>query len=850
MAKTDPIRYQEKAARSIDKLGEPNSMIKIGDLFAEPKNGDVLADPRRLFTTLNRHERFKRPSDEQGEVLDKWYSRRTDRDVTIKMNTGSGKTLVGLLILASSLSEKLGPAIYVVPDNFLARQVIREAQDIGIRVTDNEHDAEFLRGESVLVVNIKKLFNGRSVFGVHKTEIPIGTIVIDDAHACLEDVQEQFTINIPSSNPLFKDIISKIDTSINDYDPIKLTRIKNGDPAATLEVPYWIWKEKSEQIYISLLNSVDTGDLGFKIPLIIDILNICQCVLNGKELEISPRYIPADVIPAFFNAERKIFMTATLANDGVLVSHLQADAEMVKDPIRPGGVGDIGVRMIIAPQELNSDYTRDELVSLAQQAASQVNVLVIVPSNAAAEVWKNGGATFLDRTNLYEGIEKLRSGHHGITVIANKYDGIDLPGESCQLLIIDGLPQHSGLIQGVNATAIEGTRSSKIGVVQTLEQGMGRGVRSGEDFCGVVLFGNRIVRTINLPETFNHFTEATQIQFEVARKLAKQLAESEGKVDNSKLMEALRFSFEKNEDWRTGSKREIARADSYKVAFIEEFLPETRRAFDLARSKRWEPAFDVLQGCADKLEDGLEKGYVLYQAAEVMYHLDVKKSFDILRSASTLNRHLVKPPEGLEYKRISAPMDQAAACQAYMVQFIDGNQLTHWLRILIDDLDWNPQQTKRFEQAVQDLGRFLGFGSDRPEQDTRKGPDNLWATQADLFLVIECKSGAISNEISKGDLNQLSSSMNWFGEHYPPNSKALPIIIHPSHNRASDAFPPTGALVIDRAKLASLRTELLSYGRALASNENYKNINKISERLQQHGLFHKIFIERFTCKIK
>ena len=35
------------------------------------------------------------------------------------MNTGGGKTVVGLLMLKSCLNEGVGPAVYVTPDNYL-----------------------------------------------------------------------------------------------------------------------------------------------------------------------------------------------------------------------------------------------------------------------------------------------------------------------------------------------------------------------------------------------------------------------------------------------------------------------------------------------------------------------------------------------------------------------------------------------------------------------------------------------------------------------------------------------------------------------------------------------------------
>lgn len=61
------------------------------------------------------------------------------------MNTGSGKTLVALLILQSCLNEGVGPALYVVPDKFLVEQVKTQADALGIKVTDTENDLDYQR---------------------------------------------------------------------------------------------------------------------------------------------------------------------------------------------------------------------------------------------------------------------------------------------------------------------------------------------------------------------------------------------------------------------------------------------------------------------------------------------------------------------------------------------------------------------------------------------------------------------------------------------------------------------------------------------------------------------------------
>lgn len=130
---------------------------------------DTIINPRELFSALpHKDSKYQYPRDVQGQVWQKWYEKRDDKNIVLKMNTGSGKTVVGLLILKSSLNEKKSPAVYVVPDNFLIQQVINEAKLLGIAVTDDVSSINFRRGKEILVCNIHKLINGKSVFGVNE----------------------------------------------------------------------------------------------------------------------------------------------------------------------------------------------------------------------------------------------------------------------------------------------------------------------------------------------------------------------------------------------------------------------------------------------------------------------------------------------------------------------------------------------------------------------------------------------------------------------------------------------------------------------------------------------------------
>src|SRR5262245_50839045 len=140
--------------------------IDFSDMLDE--DDEIVLHPRDIFFTLDRASNFSFPRDIQTEVWNRWFDegRRDNPDNVIKLNVGSGKTLVGLLLLQSSLNEGKGPALYVSPNNQLLQQVIQEAEALDIAVTDDPRDADYAAGEKICAVNVYKLFNGKSVFGV------------------------------------------------------------------------------------------------------------------------------------------------------------------------------------------------------------------------------------------------------------------------------------------------------------------------------------------------------------------------------------------------------------------------------------------------------------------------------------------------------------------------------------------------------------------------------------------------------------------------------------------------------------------------------------------------------------
>lgn len=90
-------------------------------------------------------------------------------------------------------------------------------------------------------------------------------------------------------------------------------------------------------------------------------METCDCIITASAIEISPKGIDLDKISSLEEASRRIYMSATLADDSVFVSALGLDTEDMKNIITPENANDMGDRLIIFPKYVNSDISEIEI---------------------------------------------------------------------------------------------------------------------------------------------------------------------------------------------------------------------------------------------------------------------------------------------------------------------------------------------------------------------------------------------------------------------------------------------------------------------------------------------------------
>jgi len=477
---------------------------------------------------LDIYDRLDRASDKgplrpaQVAVLDEWHKEsRNKRDLILKLNTGQGKTLIGLLMLQSKMNENEGSALYLCPNNLLVNQTIVQAKQFGIScvTTDGDLPDEFLDGKSILVTSVHKLFNGWSKFKLGPQSIPVENIVIDDAHACIDSIKDSYTIKLPSDHQAYVEILELFSTSLEEQGAGTYADIRRKDFGAFLPVPYWDWIDRNAEVVRILSKYVSSNDsIRFAWPLVKDILRDCLCVISGNSLEISPYRAPLQMFGSYYKAKHRIFMSATITDDSFLIKGLGLSEETVNSPLIYKDEKWSGEKMILIPSMIHSSLTDTEIVNLFAKPFPdrKFGIVILCPSFDSATIWKAAGAYVANKADIQSRVEMLRKRIYGETlVVVNRYDGIDLPDDTCRILVMDSKPFSEDLLDRYIEACREGSEVVAVKTARIIEQGLGRSVRGEKDFSVIILTGSDLIRCVKTRDARKYFSNQTRTQIEI-----------------------------------------------------------------------------------------------------------------------------------------------------------------------------------------------------------------------------------------------------------------------------------------------------------------------------------------------
>lgn len=757
------------------------------------KNPEKKIHPVEIYKDLDRKAEAGPLRDVQEEILNNWFENyQSERDVVLKLHTGQGKTLIGLLILQSILNQGKGPSIYICPNMHLVNQTIEQAKKFGIAfclMDGTDIPSEFLDSKKILICHVQKMFHGYSKFGLNNKSIHAGAIILDDSHACIDAIKEAFTIRIPlSDTSLYPKFIEIFGDSLEKQGQGTFADIILGEFGAILPIPYWDWIDKCSHVTNLLANHKDDDPIKFKWPLLRDSLEYCQAFISGSLVEISP-YIPAiEQFGTFHKSGHRILMSATTMDDSFFIKGLDISSSAVDNPLVIKDEKWSGEKMIIIPSLMHDSLTKTSVINAYAMGNTKRNfgTVVLVPSFKHAIPYQQQGCIIAAKNNIDSELEKFKSGsYEKPIVIVNRYDGIDLPDENCRLLIVDSKPYSESLADNYEELCREESNITHIKIAQKIEQGLGRSVRSEKDFSVIILLGKDLINFIRNPRTKEFFSAQTRKQIEIGYVIAEKALDGFD-PESTNLMNLMtgimrQCIVTRDVKWKEYYRErmdeqdgEAPRASIVKVVDIE------KKAESLNLRQQHKEACDTLQKFIDHTEtSSSEHGWYLQTMARFKYYYDKTESNKLQTTAFRKNRALLKPKDGYIYKPISLINATRLEKIKHYISKFSSYILLHERIHEVEALLSFEETSDHFEAGIMLLGESLGFASQRPDNDDKEGPDNLWALDSNEYLLIECKNevGDKNDKISKKDVGQMNTNCGWFQQKYPGASfKAVMII--------------------------------------------------------------------------
>lgn len=830
---------------------------KIGDAVVVKQTNPVL-----LYDTLDRQASAGPLRDVQKNVLTDWFEHHNDdRDVIIKLHTGEGKTLIGLLLLQARLNAGKGPCLYVCPSIQLAEQAALDAQKFGIKhILDMGGDLplEFTEGRLIFITYVQRVFNGLTRFGLDNDYRRIGTIVLDDSHACIDAIKSAFSIRIKRESMLFQQILSMFEDSLKQQGTGTYMEIRYNDySSSVLPIPYWDWINKKDEIAKLFYENQEDEAIRYSYPLLKDIWENCTAYVTSSGIEITPDYNLIGRFSSFVYSKQRVLMSATTQDDSFFIKGLGFTKESVIYPLTDNAHIWSGEKMILFPSRVDDSMTTELMRNWICEVAKRrpISIVVLVPSRRIADEYLKCGAQFAYGSNITSEIKYLKGGVYGdhAVVFANRYDGIDLPDNQCRILVIDSLPFFGSLSDRYEQSCREDSQIIATKVAQKIEQGLGRSVRGEKDYSVILLLGEDLVHFIKTSANQTLFSDQTRKQIGLAEVITESVKEEVGTEEPMKaLVDVINQCLNRDEGWKAFYQQSMDTIERTEEEHRLIDLIENEYNAELALAQKdYLRAASFYQDLANQLFESskLEYGWYLQKKAKCEFFISQVNAQKIQKSAHEHNIYLLMP-NGVTYSPIGT------SNVSYLQNMMDGlhklgtyDQLQIKVNNILSKLVFGVS-AKVFEKAVDDIGRLLGYQCQRPDNTYKVGPDNLWMTPLDrYFFAIECKNEVLQSRdfISKDEVGQMNNHIGWFENNYPLEKKVSYIHIHATNKVSNKANYNADVRIMTPEKLNKFKDNVRRFVCEFAKYDlSTITESTINEALRQHKLCPENVIESYT----
>lgn len=799
-------------------------MVDFNKLRAKDSKKPI--DPIEIFRRLPKPLGIVDLYSSQADVLQSWFKERQEQDTVVKLHTGGGKTLVALLMAQSTLNETKESVIYLVPTTQLVEQTLEKAKSLSINAVSYEKgkplNDDFLNARAIMVGTYNALFNGKSKFGLQGKPQPqkVAAIIVDDAHTAFSVVREAFTLTISARDDkeLYQNLTGLFRQAFNDIEKIGTFDdvISGCEKNIILETPYTAWHNQLAVVRTQLTNKKDS----FEWPLLRDSLHLCHALVSSESFVITPIVPLIHYFPTFINADRRIYMSATIADDSDIIRTFDVKENAIKKALKSRSLAGVSERMILIPDLMRSEEIIQNSIKAIVKWISEhkLGTIILVPSNKSAEQWSDVAQVAAGSDEVVKLVSSLQKGEiFGPIVFANRYDGIDLPHNSCRLLVMSELPLGTSSYESFRASVLNGGVSMNRMLAQRIEQAIGRGARGSGDYCVVLLTGADLAAWVSKEANSKFLTHVTKAQLQMGIEVSKEITDVKG------LEHVILQSVNRDEAWVAYYAEQLAELTNENV-LDELCLAQAtieRKAIELWHSGYHDKAITHIETKLhqnNELDDST-RGWLLQLAARVAHHWgQADQAEDFQCRAYACNRSLLRPKTRPPYRLLTAPSQQASRI---IKQFDHYDKSMR--RGLLKDLEEvaahlnEHVSANQFEAALDKLGNMLGFSSERHDKHG-EGPDVLWLLSGKYGLVIEAKSRKQEkNPFTKSNHGQLLVAAEWFTKYYE-GYECIKVSVHPT-NKATKNASADGSYALTYEKLASLISDARAIFSALCNSQ-------------------------------
>lgn len=741
----------------------------------------------------------------QGDVLRAYLAEHQNTpDLALELPTGTGKTLVGLVVAEWVRREGAGPVAYACPTNQLARQVLATAKREGVpavllvgsaRDWPTTDEAAYDSGRAVAVTNYNTVFNSSP-----KLDDP-RMILFDDAHAGEQFVGEQYAVDIKRHrNPdAYKQILAALSPLVSG---LLLQRLEDDspDPGAHHQV-----RLLCPSLNPGVLAELDKAlsrlppPLSYQVAMIRNGLEACMVYLSYGAVQIRPVVPPTFENAPFARAKQRLYLSATLGGGGEL-ERAFGRPSITRLPLPDGAQPRSGRRFFVFPELAagdNPDGLVRKLVTLTGKAIVLTQDTVDAATQTAAALAPEG-VPVLGKADVEHGLGVFAKSPVGVLGLANRYDGLDLPhDDACRIVVLDGLPNAQSLQEKWLGERADAGAALAERIRTRVVQGAGRCTRGPDDFAVVIVRGSDLTRYLNRPDVRAALDPELQAEVEFGWE------NSAGQRHND-IVDLVEVFLDHEEQWRTGGEPLVAQArrDAHQIPppgseGLQASAAAEVRAWELAYQGDFADASARMQDAAREAGKGGDaaRGYravLLYLSAVWLSRgadgaAAHAKARQLLRDAATatLRGQWLRETTPLpEQEREELPaVDQVgiAAVAAALGGRLNPTKAAAASDQMVDDL--RQTDSGPYERGLSALGQLLGADASKPKGTGRC--DSAWAWGSALWTTVEAKSEQDGRKtLPLHDIRQANTQLDQL-----------------AHDRGVDRLPPGSPAVIVSARL-------------------------------------------------